>query len=136
MSDIETIAGDYNGSGRWCDSAGKSGTYRVRQTIRVQPGGLAISFRHDFDDGTVTDARLTLIQVAPGIYRVAIMEAPVGHGSWLDGMLHYHLEVGGKFVEVGYRPGGNDLRVSGSSTKNAEGNYVAWTERLGRAAEG
>jgi hypothetical protein len=103
----------------------------VRQTIRVQPGGLAISFRHDFDDGTVTDARLMLNHVAPGIYRVTMMEDPVGHGSWLDGTLHYHLEAGGKFVEVGYRPSGSDLLVAGSSTKNEEGNYVAWTERLG-----
>jgi len=25
----------------------------------------------------------------------------VGYGSWLDEALHYHLEMGGKFVEVG-----------------------------------
>jgi hypothetical protein len=60
----------------------------------------------------------------------------VGHGSWLDETLHYHLEMGGKFVEVGYRSNGNDLQVSGSSTKNAEGNYIVWVERLRRVATG
>ena len=58
----------------------------------------------------------------------------LGHGSWLDETLHYHLEVGGKFVEVGCRSNGNDLLVSGSSTRNAKGNYIAWTERLRRVS--
>ncbi len=133
MTEIPSMAGDYAGSGEWYDSAGKSGTYHVLQTIGVLPHGLELSFRHDFDDGSVTEARLTLSEVAPHIFRVAMMESPVGHASSLDGVLHYHLEVGGKFVEVGYRPRGSDLMVSGSSTRNAEGNYIAWTERLRRA---
>jgi hypothetical protein len=44
------------------------------------------------------------------------------------------LEAGQKFVEVGYRLNGNDILVSGSSTKNAEGNYIVWVERLRRVS--
>jgi hypothetical protein len=134
MAEIAAIAGSYKGVGQWYDSAGKSGSYEVVQTNRTLAAGLEVSFHHDFDDGTVTEARLMLNSVAPHIYRVAISNNPVGHGSWLDDTLHYHLEVGGKFVEVGYRSGGSDLLVSGSSTRNAEGNYIVWVERLQRAS--
>jgi hypothetical protein len=130
MSGIAAITGHYKGAGQWYDSTGKSGTYQVVQTMRALPTGLEVSFRHDFDDGNVTEARLTLSHVVPRIYRVTIAESPVGHGSWLDGTLHYHLEMGGKFVEASYRANGNDLLVSGSSTKNADGNYIVWVERL------
>lgn len=134
MSTIGAIAGDYKGVGQWYDSVGKSGTYQVVQTNRALADGLEVSFHHDFDDGSVTDARLTLSNVAPNIYRVAIGQNAVGNGSWLDETLHYHLEVGGKFVEAGYRSNGNDLLVSGSSTRNAEGNYIVWVERLQRVS--
>jgi hypothetical protein len=136
MTDIGSIAGDYYGTGHWYDSAGKSGTYRVTQANRVLTDGLEVSFHHDFDDGSVTDARLSLSNMAPKIYRVAMAGNVVGHGSWLDETLHYHLDIGGKFVEVGCRPNGNELHVSGSSTKNAEGNYVVWVEHLRRTATG
>jgi hypothetical protein len=136
MADIGAIAGEYQGAGQWYDSAGKSGTYHVTQAHRVLTDGLEVSFHHDFDDGSVTEARLTLSNLAPKIFRVAIAGNVVGHGSWLDETLHYHLEMGGKFVEVGYRSNGNELQVSGSSTKNAEGNYIVWVERLRRVATG
>ena len=136
MSEVAAIAGEYKGAGQWYDSAGKSGTYQAVQTNRALPAGVEISFRHDFDDGSVTEARLALSQVAPRIYRVAMAETPVGHGSWLEGTLHYHLELGARFVEVGFRAEGNDLLVFGSSTKNAEGNYIVWVERLRRMSDG
>jgi hypothetical protein len=136
MSDIAAISGDFKGTGQWYDSAGQSGTYQVVQTNRPLLAGLEISFRHDFDDGTVTEARLSLSPVAPRIYRLTIADSPVGHGSWLEETLHYHLEAGEKFVEVGYRLNGNELLVSGSSTKNAEGNYIVWVERLRRVSNG
>ena len=134
MADIGAIAGEYHGAGQWYDSAGKSGTYQVTQTHRVLANGLEVSFHHDFDDGGVTDARFTLSSVAPTIYRVDMAGQAVGYGSWLGEALHYHLEMGGKFVEVGYQPHGNELQVSGSSTRNAEGNYIVWVERLRRVA--
>jgi hypothetical protein len=134
MSDIGAIVGEYRGLGEWYDSVGKSGTYEVVQTNRALADGLEVSFHHDFDDGSVTEAQLTLNNVAPKVYRVTIAGNAVGHGSWLDQTLHYHFDVGGRFVEAGYRPNGNELHVSGSSTRNAEGNYIVWVERLRRVS--
>jgi hypothetical protein len=52
----------------------------------------------------------------------------------LDGYCHYHLETGKAFVEASYRITGDTIDVFGSSTKNAEGNYIAWREVLRRMA--
>ena len=131
---MEAIAGTYHGEGRWYDSAGQSGAYHVSQTNRVLTDGVEIAYHHAFDDGSVIDARLTLNTLAPQLYRVLMAGTAVGHGSWLDETLHYHLELGGKFVEVGYRVHEGELRVSGSSSRNAAGNYIAWVERLRRVA--
>lgn len=60
--------------------------------------------------------------------------APLGHGYLVDGYCHYHLETGKAFVEASYRFSGDTVEVFGSSTKNAEGNYIAWKELLRRAA--
>ena len=40
------------------------------------------------------------------------------------------------FVEASYRASGDDLQVFGSSSRNAEGNYIAWTETLRRVEPG
>lgn len=136
MKELASINGRYEGAGQWYDAAGKSGSYRVVQTNRALPLGIEVAFRHDFDDGTVTDARLTLSAVAPRIFQVKVSENTVGHGSWLDDTLHYHMQVGDKFVEASYRPNENGLRVYGSSTRNAEGNYIVWVESLNRVSDG
>jgi hypothetical protein len=60
----------------------------------------------------------------------------VGHGSWLDDTLHYHMQVRDKFVEASYRANENGLRVYGSSTRNAEGNYIVWVESLNLISDG
>ena len=80
--------------------------------------------------------RAIVLEDGDSFYRVAMAENPVGHGSWLEGTLHYHLEVGGRFIEVGCRSIGSELLVLGSSTKNAEGNYIVWVERLQRVSDG
>jgi hypothetical protein len=136
MKELASINGRYEGAGQWHDAAGKSGSYRVVQTNRALALGIEVAFRHDFDDGTVTDARLTLSAVAPRIFQVMVSENPVGHGSWLDDTLHYHMQVGDKFVEASYRANENGLRVYGSSTRNAEGNYIVWVEGLNRVSDG
>ena len=70
--------------------------------------------------------------VAPNIFRVDVSGAPVGHGYVFDGYCHYHVNVGDRFVEAGYCSGADSVEVFGSSTKNAEGNYIAWKEVLRR----
>ena len=132
MDAIKELLGTFIGEGVWHDSAGKSSTYTVRQTNTLTPDGFDISFTHDFADGTVVDARCQMTWVAPHIFRVSVAGAPIGHGYFLDGYCHYHLKAGKAFVEASYRFGVETVEVFGSSTKNAEGNYIAWKEVLRR----
>ena len=127
---LQSLAGIYEGTGEWFDSSGKSSTYTVRQTNAATPDGFEIAFRHDFADGTVVDARFQMTWVAPRIFRVSAAGAPLGHGYLLDDYCHYHLETGKAFVEASYRITGGRVEVFGSSTKNAEGHYIAWRETL------
>jgi hypothetical protein len=131
---IENLEGTYEGTGEWFDSSGKSSTYTVRQTNSPTPDGFEITFTHDFADGTVVDARFQMTWVAPHIFRVSLAGAPIGHGYLLGGCCHYHLETGKAFVEASYRVGADVVEVFGSSTKNADGNYIAWREVLRRTA--
>jgi hypothetical protein len=65
---------------------------------------------------------------------VSVAGASLGYGYLLDDYRHYHLETGAAFVEASYRVNGETVDVFGSSTKNAEGNYIAWQEVLRRVA--
>jgi hypothetical protein len=131
---LASLAGTYEGSGEWFDSSGTSSTYSVRQTNSATPDGFEIAFKHDFADGTVVDARFQMTWVAPHIFRVSAGGAPLGHGYLLDAYCHYHLETGKAFVEASCRVNGDTIEVFGSSTKNAEGHYIAWKEVLRRTA--
>ena len=130
MTVLESFVGTYEGIGEWFDSSGKSSTYSVRQTNSATQDGFEIAFKHDFADGTVIDARFQMTWVAPNICRVSVAGASLGYGYLLDGYCHYHLETGQAFVEASYRITGDTIDVFGSSTKNAEGNYIAWKEVL------
>ena len=44
------------------------------------------------------------------------------------------MKLGEKFVEVSYMAGAHSVEVFGSSSTNAEGNYIAWKETLLRTA--
>jgi hypothetical protein len=44
--------------------------------------------------------------------------------------------MGEAFVEATYQAAGDRLIVCGSSSTNAEGLYIAWTEQLVRATPG
>jgi hypothetical protein len=134
MNSIERFLGTFAGTGSWHDAASKAGSYAIRQTNAARGDGFEVAFHHDFDDATVVDARFTMTWIAPHVFRVTAAGAPLGHGYVFDSRCHYHLNVGGKFIEVGYRADGDELEVFGSSSTNAEGNYTAWTERLRRTA--
>jgi len=132
MSPIEKLAGTFEGEGVWHDSAGKSMTYAVHQSNRVTANGFEIAFKHDFADGSIVDARFEMTWVTPHIFRVSSAGAPLGHGYLFDDYCHYHLETGKAFVEASYRCEPDAVHVFGSSTTNAEGNYIAWKEVLRR----
>ena len=134
MNSSEKLLGTYEGTGSWHDAAGKSASYRIRQTNTPRDEGFDIAFHHDFDDGTVVDARFAMTWIAPNLFRVEVGGAAIGNGYMFDASCHYHLQLGDKCVEASYRASGNELEVCGSSTTNAEGLYIAWTERLRRTA--
>jgi hypothetical protein len=134
MNTIERFLGTYEGAGSWHDAAGKSASYRIHQTNTVRGDGFEIVFHHDFDDGTVVDARFEMTPIAPNLFRVDVGGAAIGNGYVFDGCCHYHLKIGDTFVEASYRVSVDELEVFGSSTTNAEGLYIAWTERLRRTS--
>jgi hypothetical protein len=131
---LNKLIGTYEGTGAWYDSSGKTSGYRVRQTNAPIADGFEVAFKHDFDDGTVVDAKLAMIWIAPNLFRVETGGLAIGNGYVFDGFCHYHMTPGGAFVEASYRATGEDLEVFGSSSRNAEGNYIAWTETLRRSA--
>lgn len=132
MNNIETLAGTYEGSGTWHDAAGSSGAYRIKQTNVVTDVGFDVSFRHNFDDGSVVEASFKMVWIAPFVFRVDVAGTPIGNGYVFSGYCHYHMKVGESFVEASYRASGDGLDVYGSSTRNAAGHYIAWTESLRR----
>jgi hypothetical protein len=73
-----------------------------------------------------------MIWLGSGLFRVEIAGAAVGNGYLFGGYCHYHIAPERPIVEVSYRANGDGLEVFGSSTKNAEGHYIAWRETLRR----
>ncbi len=49
MTSVEGLIGTFDGSGTWYDAAGKSASYRVRQTNVSTADGFEVVFKHDFD---------------------------------------------------------------------------------------
>ena len=133
MNNIDRFLGTYQGSGSWHDSVGGSARYAIRQTNAATENGFEVAFNHDFDDGTVVDARFTMTWIATNIFRVDAAGAPIGHGYVIDDVCHYHMKAGDRFIEASYRVTANGLHVLGSSSTNADGNYIYWTEGLLRA---
>ena len=134
MNTIERFLGTYEGYGSWHDSAGKSMTYKVTQTIGAIDGGFNIVFKHEFDDGSVVDAHFDMSWVGPFLFRVDTASAPIGNGYIFDDYCHYHLKVKEAFVEASYRVSSNTVEAFGSSSRNEDGNYIAWKETLRRTA--
>jgi hypothetical protein len=135
MSDLAVFEGRFTGSGQWHDSASNSQGYRIQQTNRLIDSGFEMQFRHDFDDGSVVEAHFTMARIAPHLFQVKVLGVALGNGYWIADTWHYHLEVGGRFVEASYRLTPTGLQVLGSSSKNNDGNYIAWHEELKRVNE-
>ena len=127
------FAGRYEGSGVWHDAAGKSQAYTAVHTNTPTSDGLEVSFKHDFADGTVVEARFAMTRIGPHLLRVDVGGKPLGNGYCFDELCHYHITAGQAIVEVSMRANGDALDVYGSSTKNSEGLYIAWRESLRRS---
>jgi len=130
------FAGSYEGSGVWYDEAGKSQTYTIVQTNTATPDGFEVAFKHDFADGAVVEARFAMTRIGPFLLRVDVSGTALGNGYCFDDHCHYHIAAGKAVVEVSMRARGDALDIYGSSTKNAEGLYIAWRETLRRSSSG
>jgi hypothetical protein len=100
----------------------------------METRGFEVAFKHHFDDGALVEARFTMTWIGPNLFRVEASGATVGNGYVFGEFCHYHMKFGDKFVEVSYRAEAGGLEVYGSSSTNAEGNYIAWKETLRRRA--
>ena len=136
MTIPDWLAGTYVGSGSWYEATGRSQNYRIRHTNRGTDTGFEILFKHDFEDAGVVEANFTMTWTSRNLFSVSTGGKLMGNGYLMDEFCHYHLEVGGAFVAVNLTPVANRLRVFGSSTKNKEGHYIAWSEVLERAKNG
>jgi hypothetical protein len=132
MSGI-AFAWRYEGSGVWYDEAGKSQTYRRPNQYR-DVRWLRGRLQHHFADATVVEARFAMTRIGPFLLRVDAAAKPLGNGYCFDGSCHYHIMAGQAVVGVSMRATSDALDVHGSSTKNAEGLYIACRESLRRTA--
>jgi len=132
MDALGPFIGTYEGSGRWHDAVGKSGAYAIAHITRATADGFEVEFKHDFDDATIVQAHFTMLWLVSGLFRVEISGAAVGSGYVFDEYCHYHIVTDRAFIEVSYRTSGDGLDVFGSSSRNAEGHFIAWRETLRR----
>jgi hypothetical protein len=134
VNTIANLAGTFEGTGTWHDAAGKTQGYRVRHRALPTDTGFEVIFTHDFDDGSVVNGHFAMTWVAPFLFRVDVAGSPIGNGYVFGGHCHYHLQTGDAFVEASYHADVERMAVFGSSSKNAEGLYIAWTEQLVRTS--
>ena len=129
MRKLEWLDGTFEGSGSWHEATGRSQNYRVHHTNRWLDDGFEVIFRHDSDDGDVSDANFRMLWLTDRLFSVSAAGKVLGRGYLIDDFCHYHLEVG-PFVEVSLLPSRDGLSIFGSSTRNKEGHYIAWHETL------
>lgn len=130
LQEFQRLAGEYVGSGTWIDTTATSARYAVHHTITSTKDAADIAFTHDFENRESIEGHFRFENSAAPIFDVYSENRLVGHGYVEDGSLHYHIRAGEAYIEVSYRKTGNELRIYGSSTKNADGNYIVWLERL------
>lgn len=130
LQEFQRLAGEYHGSGTWIDTTATSSRYTVHHTIKSTGDAADIAFTHEFEDKGSIEGHFRFENSAAPIFDVYSENRLVGHGYVEDGSLHYHIRAGEAYIEVSYRKTGNELRIYGSSTKNDDGNYIVWLERL------
>ncbi len=131
--DLESLAGSYMGQGRWRDDAGGEGAYHVTHNVEVTEKGPRVSFHHIFDNGDPdVEAAFNLEWSVSPLLAVKAGDAVIGSGYVAGALCHYTLQLGDKIVESTFQPHNGGLRVYGSSSKNADGNFIAWSEVLER----
>jgi hypothetical protein len=125
------FGGQYTGQGAWWDIDGQSKQYRVVQTILPEPTKLVVKYQHEFfQEGTATAGEFSFEFATQQICVVKLNGAEVGNGYLFDNYLHFNIRVGDIFVETSYERTDQGIVVRGSSTSNAQGKFIAWSEVL------
>ena len=131
--DDATLPGSYRGQGSWIDIAGESKRYRVMQEIAGSASALLVRYTHEFfEEGTSTEGEFVFEFVSPTLFTTRMKGAAVGNGYVFERYLHFNIRAGEIFVETSYQRVGDALLVRGSSTSNAQGRFIAWSEVLER----
>lgn len=131
---IETLAGfpgTYTGHGIWIDITGESKRYDVLQSIRQEPTRLLVAYSHNFvEEGNNTRGEFVFEFLSPTIFATSLNGVVVGNGYIFDAYLHFNLRIGDVFVETSYARATHSIQVHGSSTRNSQGRFIAWSESL------
>jgi hypothetical protein len=131
--DRVTFPGRYQGEGSWLDIAGESKRYRVTQEISESASALVVRYAHEFfEEGTSTEGEFVFEFVSPTLFTTSMKGAAAGNGYVFERYLHFNIRAGDIFVETSYQRVGDALLVRGSSTSNAQGRFIAWSEVLER----
>ena len=131
--DYVTFPGRFQGQGSWLDVAGESKRYRVTQEISESAPALVVRYAHEFyEEGTSTEGEFVFEFVSPTLFTTRMKGAAVGNGYVFERYLHFNIRAGEIFVETSYQRVGDALLVRGSSTSNAQGRFIAWSEVLER----
>ncbi len=131
VRELDVFSGNYEGSGAWIDIAGESKKYSVAQRIDVDGNKMKVVYTHDFyQENSKTSGEFVFEFSSETIFKVNMGGKTVGNGYVFGRYLHYHIQFGEVYVEVSYQADGEAILAHGSSTKNSQGNYIAWFESL------
>jgi hypothetical protein len=134
---FQQFLGSYTGAGYWVDETAVSKRYTIEQSCARATDGLAVQYVHDlYEENSKVQAELIFRPNNSMVFTVVMNAREVGHGYVFGDFLHFHIQLGPVFVEASYHVAGDKLLVRGSSTKNAQGNFICWLEALVRVADG
>lgn len=130
------LKGEFAGDGVWRDIAGDTKKYRIT-TLSFESTGdlLKLRFTHDLyeeNDSVVAefafrfdeDSRFTVFAAE------SVGGARLGNGHLIDNYCQYLLVIGNTVVENRMVFVEKGLRIFGSSSRNKNGRFIWWEERL------
>jgi hypothetical protein len=98
--------------------------------ISESASALLVRYAHEFFEEGVDRGRVRSVRVANSLY--GAHEGRGGRRGYVFGVLYFNIRAGEIFVETSYQRVGDRLLVHGSSTSNAQGRFIAWSEVLKR----
>ncbi len=134
---FQQFLGSYTGAGYWVDETSASKKYTIEQSCVRAADGLVVQYTHDlYEEKSEVRAELTFRPNNSTVFTVNMNNKEVGRGYVFSDFLHFHIQLGPVFIEVSYQIAGGKMFVRGSSTKNAQGNFICWAEMLDKVGGG